>query len=201
MKLRLPPWLQSAGRSRLPALLAITLALAGLRLWWPSEDAAQPPAREAAAVAPRRGALPARSPAPQLAVAGLGGAANAGTGLLVERASMALDAAADPFAPLPPPAPPRVARAAAVAAEVPVAPPPPPPPAPPRLPYRFVGLLAEAGQPATVFLALGEQLIQARAGETLEGGFRLESIAARELVFLHLQRNLTVRLPVEGEPS
>jgi hypothetical protein len=80
-------------------------------------------------------------------------------------------------------------------------PPPAPPPPPPKLPYRFMGVLREANQPTSVFLALGEKLLFAHVGETLEGGFRLETIGARELTFVHLQQNVTVRMPVDGEPS
>ena len=69
------------------------------------------------------------------------------------------------------------------------------------MPYRFFGALLEKGQPASVFLGLGEKLIQARVGDTLDGGYRLESIAPRELTFKHLQMNVTVRMAVDGDPS
>ena len=57
------------------------------------------------------------------------------------------------------------------------------------------------GQPASVYLSLGDKLIQARAGDTLEGGYRLDKIAPRELTFVNLQQNVTVLMPVDGEPS
>lgn len=106
-------------------------------------------------------------------------------------------AAADPFAP------PRATVPRAV-----VAPPVPVPvapvavaPATPRLPYRFLGHFDEPGQAPTVFLGLGDQLIQARAGDSLAGGFRLETIGKRELGFVHIQQGVPVRMPIDGEPS
>ncbi len=92
-------------------------------------------------------------------------------------------------------------RPVLVLAGPPLPPPPPPPAPPPHLPYRYLGGLNENGQAASVYLGLGDKLIQAKAGDTLEGGYRLESIAARELTFLNLQHNLTLRLRVDGEPS
>lgn len=117
------------------------------------------------------------------------------------RAPLPESANADAFAardwqpppPPPPPAPP---------------PPPPAPPAPPpapvlpTLPYRFVGLLDEgAGAKPRVFLSLGDKLLVASAGESLEGGFRLDAISGQELVFTHLQQNITLRLSVQGGSS
>jgi len=91
----------------------------------------------------------------------------------------------------PPPAPVVIAS---------VQPGPPAPPPAPRLPYRFVGLLSENGKSPSVYLALGEKLIEARSGDVLEGGYQLKSITTKELSFLHQQSNLTVRLAVDGEP-
>jgi hypothetical protein len=106
-------------------------------------------------------------------------------------------ASADPFAA------PRAPVARAV--PVPVAPAPvvlaPTAPATPRLPYRFLGHFDEPGQPPTVFLGLGDQLIHARAGDSLAGGFRLETIGRRELGFVHIQQGVPVRMPIDGEPS
>ena len=117
---------------------------------------------------------------------------------LPERGHFAADGAGDPFTPPKPPAP-KPAPVVAVAAPPP---PPPPPPAPPplRVPYRLMGALSEKGVPVSVFLTLGNAVINAKPGDVLEGGFKLESISARELVFVHQQLNQTVRLPVDGDP-
>ncbi len=87
----------------------------------------------------------------------------------------------------------------AVAAPPPVVEAPAPTPAPPpQLPYRFLGTYAEKTDSPTVFLTLGERLIVAKTGDTLEGGFRLETVSARELTFVHIQQNVTLRLSVTG---
>jgi Tfp pilus assembly protein PilN len=63
-----------------------------------------------------------------------------------------------------------------------------------------MGMLNESGAPSSVFLSLGGVLITASPGDTLEGGYRLEKIAPRELTFMQLQQNQIVRLAIEGEP-
>lgn len=105
----------------------------------------------------------------------------------------------NPFVEAPIFVPQRAAKAEPPAEPASAAPPPPPPP--PKLPYRFYGVFNEPGQAPMVFLGLGGALIHARAGDTLEGGFRLDSITRRELTFVHVQQNLTLRMPIDGEPS
>jgi hypothetical protein len=91
----------------------------------------------------------------------------------------------------PPPPPPPAAAA-----------PPPAPPQPPPLPYKFVGLIEpKAGEKPSVFLSLGDKLLVASVGEPLEGGFRIESITATEIVFFNPQWNNTTKLSIEGEKS
>jgi hypothetical protein len=78
--------------------------------------------------------------------------------------------------------------------------PPPPPPPPPRpvLPYRFLGMLADRdGGDARVFLMLGDKMLMARPGETLEGGWRLDNIGQRELQFVRPSDNTMLKLSVE----
>jgi hypothetical protein len=105
----------------------------------------------------------------------------------------------DPFTLWQPPAPKTPVAVVAVVVPPPQPPAPPPPPPLPALPYRYLGALDEKGAPSAVFLGLGTTLITAKAGDTLEGGFRLDSISPRELTFMHLQQKQTVRLRVEGE--
>jgi len=70
------------------------------------------------------------------------------------------------------------------------------------LPYRFVGLLDEGrGAKPRVFLALGEKLLVAGVGDRLEGGYQLVAISAQELVFQHVQNNVTLKLAVAGGNS
>lgn len=95
--------------------------------------------------------------------------------------------------PAPPPPP--------VVAEAPPPPPPPPPAAPPplRVPFRYIGQFSERDGRASAFLGLGTALVTARPGDNLDGGWRLDAIAPRELTFTHLATRTAVRLAVEGE--
>ncbi|RZS58017.1 hypothetical protein [Sphaerotilus mobilis] len=107
------------------------------------------------------------------------------------------------FEPAPPPAP----KAAPVVAA------PPPPAAPvvaaapaapplPTLPYKFVGMLETLpSKKPQVFLSVGDKLLVAGPGDALEGGFRLDAIKPTELVFIHVQQGVTVRMPLSGAPS
>jgi hypothetical protein len=124
--------------------------------------------------------------------------------VLAARVPLTEEASADPFSipvvaaqrvaapPAPPPAPPPPV------VEV-VQPPPPPPPAPlPTLPYRYVGMLSERdGGDARVFLMLGDKMLMARRGETLDGGWRLDTISPQELQFVRPSDNTTLKLSVE----
>jgi hypothetical protein len=121
--------------------------------------------------------------------------------VIPQRGTLVAKALANPFV-LPPPPPIKPPKAVKVAPVVAVAPEPPPPPAappPPRLPFTYIGQFVDPGRPTTVFLNLGNALINASPGDTLDGGFRLESVGPKELVFVHVQRNVTVRMPIEGE--
>lgn len=93
--------------------------------------------------------------------------------------------------------PPKVVAVVAPPVVQPEAPPPPPPL---QLPYKFLGMYAEKTGAPSVFLALGERLIVAKSGDTVEGGFRLQSVSARELTFVHVQQNVTLRMSVDGGP-
>lgn len=118
------------------------------------------------------------------------------------RTALLAKARANPFvAPPPPPVKmPKPIQSAPVVAVVPVVQTPASAPLPPpRLPYAYIGQFVDPGQPTTVFLTMGNALLNAHPGDTLDGGFRLESIGPRELVFLHVQRNVTLRMPIEGD--
>jgi hypothetical protein len=111
----------------------------------------------------------------------------------------------NPFGAMPPPPAP-VSR---VVVAVEVAPPPPPPlpeppsapalPPRPPLPYKYLGLLADPdGSRPQVFLLMGDKVLVARPGELLEGGFRLDSVGARELRFVWPSDNSMLRLGIDG---
>lgn len=178
-------------RLRLAALVGTALLLWWLREFVPAADPVAQPVRRADGTVPARPRVAV--PAPSAEDLCLTPAA------LPQRSSFAAASPANPFSEPPPPAPRRIARAEPPAAAASAIEPPPPPP--PKLPYRFFGVFNEPGKAPTVFLGLGNALIHARAGDTLEGGFRLEAIGRRELSFVHLQQNLTLRLPIDGDPS
>ena len=74
-------------------------------------------------------------------------------------------------------------------------PPPPPPPMAPPLPFKYLGRWADsAGE--TVFLAIGERLVNATAGQRLEQ-WRLDKVGADSLDFTYLpldqQRKLRLK--------
>lgn len=176
---------------RLGALVAVALALWA---WRATNDgdggvvqAASRASRDATVAAPRT-----RVPEPGLDDLCIVPAA------LPQRTPFAALVTGSPFSEPPPPPARRVARVELPPPPVAIEPPPPPPL---KLPYRFYGVYNEPGKPAMVFLGLGGALLHARAGDTLEGGFRLESIGRRELSFVHLQQNVTLRMPIDGDPS
>ncbi len=112
-----------------------------------------------------------------------------------------------PFGALPPPVIPP-SKLAVVAPPPPpptpvvVAPPPPAPPPRPVLPYRFLGMLADRdGSQPQVFLLMGEKILLARPGESLEGGFKLEGIGPRELRFVWPADNTILTLGIDGVSS
>lgn len=65
---------------------------------------------------------------------------------------------------------------------------PPPPPMAPPVPFTFVGAWHEDGK-ETVFLERGSQLITTHAGETLPGGWRLDTVSPAGLTFTYVSLN------------
>jgi hypothetical protein len=61
-----------------------------------------------------------------------------------------------------------------------------------------MGMVNDPGMPDSVFLINGTTLVTAHPGDTVEGGFRLESVSPREIVFQHPQHKQAVRLSVDG---
>ena len=77
--------------------------------------------------------------------------------------------------PPPPPPPPYVA---------------PPPPQAPALPFSYMGRWLEAGQ-TTYYLARGTLPVSVRAGQVLDGVWRLEPVTGGQLNFTYLPLNQT----------
>jgi hypothetical protein len=67
--------------------------------------------------------------------------------------------------------------------------------------FRFIGMFQDLrSTKPSVFLAQGERLIVAAAGDKLEGGFTLESISATELILQHPAATKPLRIALQGAP-
>jgi hypothetical protein len=105
------------------------------------------------------------------------------------------------FAALPGRAPLGELRGALFAAPAPqptkpvAAPPPPAQPSAPPMPYRVAGRVMHDGI-TKVVLAKGDLVLPVEAGETLEGGYRVDAIGADEITLVYLPLGIRERLPV-----
>ncbi|HEX6156088.1 MAG TPA: hypothetical protein VFZ54_08700 [Burkholderiales bacterium] len=77
------------------------------------------------------------------------------------------------------------AAPAAPAARPSAAPPAPAAEAPPPVPYRIAGRVVRAGV-SQLLLAKGNDVLPVQEGDTLEGGYRVESIGAEDVTLLYL---------------
>jgi len=74
------------------------------------------------------------------------------------------------------------------------------PPAPPPMPYRVAGEVVH-GEAAHVVLAKGDEVLLVREGESLEGGYRVEAIAADRVTLLYEPLGVRENLPVASALS
>lgn len=74
---------------------------------------------------------------------------------------------------------------------------PPPPPAPPPLPFIYMGKLLEEDK-LTVFLTKQDRHYAVKAGDTLDGAYRVESVNARQVTFTYLPLNMQQTLTLGG---
>lgn len=175
-------------RLRLLGSVAAAIGLWSAWILYAPSDPAEPQSQRRARAAPRA-AQPAASVERSEAARSL-----------PERGTVTVAALRDPFDGI------RVGKrelpkAAALVVAPPQALPPAPPPVPPlQLPYRYLGGYAEKTGLPKVFLALGERVLVAAAGDTVEGGYRLETISASELTFVHAEQDVTLRLGIQGGP-
>jgi hypothetical protein len=84
----------------------------------------------------------------------------------------------------PPPPPPK-----------PHTPPPPPPPQAPPLPFKYLGHWEEGGR-KTLLLVQGEQPIPVQPGQTLAGGWRVDTISEHAVVFTYVPLDLQTTLGI-----
>ena len=152
----------------------------------PAAPAAPTPSAEPSAAAAT--ATEAAKPEPVAAAASAPEAARPDAPSL--RPAFSAATAADPFQKLsfaPPP----------VVAPTPPPAPPPPPRAPP-LPFTFIGLVEQGAGKPTAFLARGEDLIVAAAGDVLDNTYRVDSMTTTEIVFTYLPLNERQTIALAG---
>ncbi|MBI5751138.1 MAG: hypothetical protein HZA59_03190 [Hydrogenophilales bacterium] len=74
---------------------------------------------------------------------------------------------------------------------------PPPPPAPPPLPFIYMGKLLEEDK-LTVFLTKQDRHYAVKAGDTLDGAYRVESVNAQQMILTYLPLNMQQTLTLGG---
>ena len=72
---------------------------------------------------------------------------------------------------------------------------PPSPPAPPPLPFNYMGKLLEDGK-WTVFLTQQDQNYAVKAGDTLDGTYRVDQVEAQRVVFTYLPLKMQQTLAI-----
>ncbi|MDP2027466.1 hypothetical protein [Sulfuriferula sp.] len=77
----------------------------------------------------------------------------------------------------------------------PAPPAPPPPPSPPPLPFTYMGQLVEDGT-LTVFLSRQDQNYAVKAGDSLDGTYRVDKVENRRLVLTYLPLNMQQSLAI-----
>jgi hypothetical protein len=83
-------------------------------------------------------------------------------------------------------------------------PPPPPPrkpeaPKAPPLPFKYLGQLQE-DRGIALFLQRGNMTLVVRAGETVEGSYRVEKVIPTQATFIYLPLNESQQLPLRTQP-
>ena len=108
-----------------------------------------------------------------------------------------LAADANPFAPRSwePPAPAPVAARTVAPVVVNATPPPAPPP---PLPFRYLGQLSD-GSDRVIYLGAGEQLLPARLGDTLDGGYKVVALSATQIEFENTSSGTRQSLPLPAQ--
>jgi hypothetical protein len=114
--------------------------------------------------------------------------------LVALRTAVSPDGAGNPFQvlswlpPAPPPPHPQTAAA-----------PPPPPPSAPPLPFAFVGVLDGAADKPRVFLSRDDRLLIVSPGDVIDEQYRVEAIAATDVVLTYLPLDQKQILSTQSE--
>lgn len=86
----------------------------------------------------------------------------------------------------------------------PPTPPPPPPPPPPKavappFPYTYMGGLLDEGA-RTAFFNKGERVLVVKAGDTVDGVYRIEALSDKQMQLTYLPLNQRLALPLGSAP-
>jgi hypothetical protein len=146
------------------------------------------PVDEDGSDAPRTVAVPAavQRPVPALPIAA------------TEVRSSWIAADADPFASKAWQAPLPVAEVSRAVQPVVVAEAPPPPP--PPLPFKFVGQMND-GSDLVVYLSKGDQVVVARSGDLLDGGYKVSAISPTHIEFETVSSGLKQPLAIPAKEN
>ena len=79
-----------------------------------------------------------------------------------------------------------------------VAPAPPPAPVAPPMPYRFAGKIVQGGE-QSVMLSKGDLVFPVKEGETIDGAYRVESVAEDRITLVYLPLRQKTTIPVASE--
>ena len=74
---------------------------------------------------------------------------------------------------------------------------PPPPPTPPPLPFQYMGKLLEEGK-LTVFITNQDRNYAVKAGDTIEGSYRVDRVDPQQVLFTYLPLNMQQTLVIGG---
>ena len=74
---------------------------------------------------------------------------------------------------------------------------PPPPPVPPPLPFTYMGKLLEEGK-LTVFITNQDRNYAVKAGDTIDGSYRVDSVENQRVLFTYLPLNMQQTLVIGG---
>jgi hypothetical protein len=77
----------------------------------------------------------------------------------------------------------------------PLPPPLPPPPRAPPFPYTYLGGMSDEGK-LTAYFGAGERVIVARAGDVINGAYRVDSLAAGQMQLTYLPLNQQLVIPI-----
>src|SRR6267378_347457 len=73
----------------------------------------------------------------------------------------------------------------------------PPAPTAPPMPYRYAGKLVQGGR-QSVLLSKGDRVFPINEGETLDGGYRVESMGETQVTLMYLPLAHEERIPVDS---